>query len=212
MIVSLLAMGCGSEKGGDTRISVTTANVSDVLQQEMAKEDSKNDNTVSVSVSEPPEASSVASAETSTESSTESSTETSAEEPVVSEGSDVDIDLTLLSSTVVYSQVYDMIMSPEDYLEKEVRIHGPFVTLYDEVNDYRYYACIIQDATACCAQGFEFVLEGEHTYPDDYPPEGTEIVVSGEFDRYYEGENSYITLRHAVIEKVEEEPNLQAQP
>ena len=32
-----------------------------------------------------------------------------------------------------------------------------------------YHACVIPDATACCAQGIEFTLAGDHRWPDDYP-------------------------------------------
>ena len=46
---------------------------------------------------------------------------------------------------------------------------------------------IIQDATACCAQGMEFVLTDEYSYPDDYPDEGSEITVMAVFDTYQEG-------------------------
>ena len=46
------------------------------------------------------------------------------------------------------------------------------------------YACVIADATACCTQGIEFVLRGEHRYPQDYPPLGEEITVIGTFETH----------------------------
>lgn len=66
--------------------------------------------------------------------------------------------------------------------------------------DTRYHACIIQDATACCAQGIEFVLRGDPQYPDGYPQEGDIITVVGSFDTYQEGQYLYCTLRDAVLE------------
>ncbi|MBC5999125.1 hypothetical protein H8876_03815 [Clostridiales Family XIII bacterium BX16] len=64
-----------------------------------------------------------------------------------------------------------------------------------------YYACIIQDALACCTQGLEFVLAGEHTYPDDYPKEGEEITVTGIFDTYEEDGFKYCQLINASMEQ-----------
>lgn len=117
-----------------------------------------------------------------------------------------DVDLTMLSSTMVYSQVYDMMVNPEDYIGKKVRMTGPF-TIYQNTDekgqlipDEIYFACVIADATACCAQGLEFVLAGDYAYPDDYPELGEEIVVSGIFDTYKEYGTLYCHLTEAVME------------
>lgn len=63
-----------------------------------------------------------------------------------------------------------------------------------------YFSCIIVDATACCSQEIEFVLSGEHAYPDDYPEEGSEIVVQGIFNTYEENGYMYCQLKDAVME------------
>ena len=113
----------------------------------------------------------------------------------------VDVDLTDLSSTVVYSEVYNMLYGdPESYIGKTVRMEGIFAAYEDEVNQKNYYACIIADATACCSQGLEFELSGQHTYPDDYPELGTDITVTGTFQLYQEGEGLYCHLTDAVVE------------
>ena len=106
---------------------------------------------------------------------------------------EIDVDLTKLSSTMVYSEVYNMITSPDQYIGKTVKMKGPFAFYYDEATDTRYYACIIRDATACCAQGIEFVLT------DDYPQVDEEICVVGVFDTYRDGEYTYCTLRNARL-------------
>ena len=110
---------------------------------------------------------------------------------------DVDIDLTALSSTAVYAEVYNMLTAPDDYIDKTVRMRGAFSMFHDESTDAYYFACIIADATACCSQGIEFVLTGERSYPDDYPELGTEITVEGTFSTYMEGEYMYVTLLDA---------------
>ena len=111
----------------------------------------------------------------------------------------VDVDLTVLSSTMVYSEVYDMMYYPENYIGKSVKMKGMYAGYHDESTDKYYHACIIQDATACCAQGIEFEPTDDYIFPDDYPAEGHEVCVTGVFDTYEEGENKYCTLRDARL-------------
>ena len=120
--------------------------------------------------------------------------------------SDIDVDLTKLSSTMVYSEVYNMMTEPEAYLGKTVRMKGQFA-LYQATDangqpmpEQIYFACVIADATACCQQGLEFILAGDYQYPDDYPLPGAEITVAGEFRTYMEGQYRYCHLVNAVFE------------
>ena len=102
----------------------------------------------------------------------------------------VDVDLTTLSSTMVYSEVYNMLYeNTADYIGKTVKMKGAFgvaqvVVDGEQQPEPAAYACVIADATACCTQGIEFVLSGEHTYPQDYPELGEEITVVGTFETY----------------------------
>lgn len=111
----------------------------------------------------------------------------------------VDLDLTQLSGTVVYSQVYDMMNEPDSYMGQRIRMDGSFSYYKDEDTQQEYFAAIIADATACCAQGIEFVWKGEHAYPEDYPPLDTDITVTGTFDTYYEGDYMYVQLVDADV-------------
>ncbi len=52
----------------------------------------------------------------------------------------VDIDLTKLSSTMVYSEVANMLTTPDDYTGKSVRMNGTFTFM--EGQNRNYYACI----------------------------------------------------------------------
>ena len=112
----------------------------------------------------------------------------------------VDLDLSALSGTVVYSQVYNMVMQPDQYLGQTVRVRGYFSYFQDPETLKEYFAVIIADATACCAQGIEFVWRGEHRYPDDYPPLETEMTVTGEFGTYEENGFTYLQLNDADVE------------
>ena len=108
-----------------------------------------------------------------------------------------DVDLTALSSTMVYSEVYNMLVQPDEYVGKTVKMSGTFNVSHGAERDY--YFCLIADATACCSQGMEFILGGGRQYPDDYPSVETEITVTGIFDIYYEGSNRYCQLIDAVM-------------
>ena len=112
----------------------------------------------------------------------------------------VDVDLTRLSGTMVYSEVYNMLENTESYLGKTVRMRGRFSVYRSPDTGIPYFACVIEDATACCSQGLEFVLDGAPRYPDDYPSVGTEITVSGEFGTYEEGGYRYCHLIRAKFE------------
>ena len=113
------------------------------------------------------------------------------------DASDIDIDLTKLSSTMIYSEVYNMMSNPDEYIGKTIRMDGNLAVFkYPERN---YYTCIIQDATACCQQGMEFLWKGEHKYPDDYPKEGDGIIVTGVFDVYFEDQVKYCQLKDATL-------------
>ena len=113
-----------------------------------------------------------------------------------------DIDLTKLSATMVFSEVYNIMVNPDSCMGKTIRMRGITAIYRDETKGTDYYSCIVQDATACCAQGIEFKLADNYRFPDDYPPEGSEITVRGRFDVYKEGEYKYAVLKDAVLENV----------
>ncbi len=109
----------------------------------------------------------------------------------------IDVDLTQMSSTMIYSEVQNMMLKPADYVGKTVRMQGAFSV--SEIGENRYFACIIKDATACCAQGIEFDWSGDHSYPADYPKDGSDITVTGEFTTYNEGQQQYCQLKNAEL-------------
>ncbi len=186
LVLAAALAGCGvsSDKAGRPQDN-RPAGVNDVIEQEIAKENGDGwDNT-----SLHPE----------TEGNDKNSSVMKDPNGGEKEMSDVDIDLTVLSGTMVYSEVYNMMVYPEMYIGKTVKMKGPFAYYYDEATGNYYFACIIQDATACCAQGIEFVLTEDYTYPDDYPEFNREICVVGVFDTYQEGQYTYCTLRNAVL-------------
>lgn len=112
------------------------------------------------------------------------------------EAKSVDLDLTQLSSTLIYSEVYNMLITPDDYKGKIIKMKGQFNQYTDEQTGKTYNAVIIPDATACCQQGLEFELS-DKTNPNF--EQGAEITVVGTFDTYSEGELLYCHLKNAKI-------------
>jgi hypothetical protein len=111
----------------------------------------------------------------------------------------VDVDLTRMSSTMVYGEVYNMMVSPDQYLGKRIKMSGPYnASFYEPTNQY-YHFVIVEDATACCQQGIEFFWNGDHKYPADYPETETKIELTGVYESYEElGETYY----HLVVDEV----------
>ena len=93
--------------------------------------------------------------------------------------SKVDLDLTKMSPTMIYSTMFDMLVMPEDYVEKNIKVKGWFQTYQNPDDGQTYFAVVVPDATACCQQGLEFVWLGNHNYPADYPNNGDDITVTG---------------------------------
>lgn len=104
----------------------------------------------------------------------------------------IDVDLTTMSSTMVYGEVFDIMANPDAYIGKTIKLRGQyFATFYEPTGKY-YHSVVIQDATACCSQGIEFVWDQDrHVYPDEYPPDGTEVEITGIFETYTEEGSIY---------------------
>ena len=187
--VLTLTTACTSgESGAASKINTASSGVEDVLKAGLEEEEKKTlytpDPTSTPTPIPTPE----------TPDTTENNDEPG-ESVVIPSSEGVDVDLTMLSSTMVYSEVYNMMYIPEDYIGKVVKMNGQYSYYNDEASGMEYYACIIQDATACCAQGIEFVPDN----PEACPEEGGEVTVVGVFDTYMEGEYMYCTLRNATI-------------
>ena len=114
--------------------------------------------------------------------------------------SKVNLDLTKMSATMIYSTIFDMLIMPEDYVEKIIKVKGWFETYTNPQTGEMYYAVVVPDATACCQQGLEFVWKGNHTYPDDFPKPGQNITVTGIYKMI---ENDGVTYTYLEANSVE---------
>lgn len=108
----------------------------------------------------------------------------------------IDVDLTKLSSIMIYSEVFNMMMSPEAYEGKRIRMHGTLSTTTNPYNQKKYTMCVVKDALACCAQGLEFESDAQLPAMQD----NQEITVTGTFNVYQEDGMFYMRLLHSVIQ------------
>lgn len=176
ILIVFLISSCGTNPNSTLNIKKTSKTVSDVIKEKTSDPNHGGNYTNTNDTSNNYVANKSAVSQISANSSLKKNENYNA--------SDIDIDLTRLSSTMVYSEVYNMMSNPDEYIGKTIRMDGNLaVYKYPERN---YYTCIIQDATACCQQGMEFLWKGDHKYPEDYPNEGDGIIVTGIFDVYYE--------------------------
>ncbi len=107
------------------------------------------------------------------------------------------IDLTGLSTTVLYSELYNMLTQPDNFVGKTVKMRGTYAVYEGEGRSY--YVCEVQDATACCNQGLEFVLNNADDYPEYNSESPSEIELTGVFNTYLEEGQTYVQLEDASI-------------
>lgn len=119
----------------------------------------------------------------------------------VSEPIQVDLDLSQMSGTIVYAEVYNLVYDPAPYLGEVLRIRGYYSFFRDPVSDNVYYACVIPDATACCMQGIEFVPAEEPADPDHYQEDNADLTVTGRLEMYDDNGISYLHLTDARVEQ-----------
>ncbi len=183
-VILCLLLLCGCSNTGNRASVSNSKDVNDVLTEQMEKADQETaepveENTETVSEPEPQ---------------TVEEEPVKEEEPITEEKEEtIDVDLTVLSSTMVYGEVFNMVTNPDEYMGKIVKMEGIYYPYHDEEAGIFYNTCVIPDATACCAQGIEFeIADGDYRYDTE-----DIIQVVGEFDVYYEDETMYCILRNA---------------
>ncbi len=124
------------------------------------------------------------------------------------------IDLTNENGTIIFGEIYQMMCEPEKYEGKQVKIEGDFAPVQSQEGDQQVYTMVrIFDELKCCSQGVEFVCPGK-TYPQDYPPQGSLIQVTGTFETYMEGDQMYFHLvadDYQVLAREEEDTSAMPQ-
>ena len=95
----------------------------------------------------------------------------------------VDYDLSGMNFTMISSFFFQMLVDSETYENKTFKIKGNFQTFENEEDPTAlpYFSVIMNDATMCCQEGIDFVWEGNHNWPEDYPEQDQEITIVGKY-------------------------------
>ena len=100
----------------------------------------------------------------------------------------VDVDLTQLSTTMLYSEVYSIISKPEEYAGKTIRMYGTYGHSLTENTKRDFHVITIAGGVVCCPQdtafGLEFVLSEKAG--TEYPRKNSNILISGVYETYEE--------------------------
>lgn len=111
-----------------------------------------------------------------------------------------DLDLTNMSSTLVYSEIFNITNTPDDYVGKVIKVSGNLGSFYDETDGNTYLACVNQDAAACCAQGIEFQPSTSDLDKLDME-NGGQVTVIGTYGTYdINGQKYYALLDADVVD------------
>lgn len=186
VVAVMLCSGCGVNDGGRT---VNNKNSVDAVMQNEINKSSDNDQSQDIQLDD-------SQANTTEEYTTEESTEESTVEQDVVSDSNVDIDISVMNSDMIYATVYQLMSTPETYIGQKIKIKGNHYSSYYEQTGLTYHYALIQDAAACCAQGLEFELKQGLSYPE----EEEEVIVTGIFETYDEEGVTYCRLGDAVIQ------------
>ena len=116
--------------------------------------------------------------------------------------SDYDADLASMDTDTAYAAIYNILSNPNAFVGTTTRIRGSvlFTTNTDQTSTYANV--VLTDSSGKNMQGVEFLrgADGEYSCPDDYPEEGTDVIVTGMFETYYEGEDVFFRIGNCSVE------------
>lgn len=97
-------------------------------------------------------------------------------------GEKLDLDLTKMSATMVYSQVFNMLLVPDEFNGKLIKVAGMFSEFVPNGKSEKVMTIIVSDALACCQQGLEFKISDDSPLKNQsLPASGSEVEIIGRF-------------------------------
>lgn len=101
-------------------------------------------------------------------------------------------DLSRLSATMAYAQLYTMLTEPEQFVGQSVKIRGQYSPTINDSGVTQYHGVVVYDSAACCELGIEFLPTGSQQL---YPAPGSLIEMTGLFDICNDGGQKFCCLR-----------------
>jgi hypothetical protein len=108
--------------------------------------------------------------------------------------SDVDIDWSELSLTMIEAEYTRILSNANDYSDKTIRANGLYYTLEFGNPANRFHYIIVIPGDECCWMGLEFRRDDEYSFPADYPSQNAIIQITGTLRKNEEIGPSYLYI------------------
>ena len=113
------------------------------------------------------------------------------------------LDLTPMSDTALYSEVFNILLAPDKYDGTIVKIKGTFE--YSKDKNQTHTFCVVQDGPKCCSVGIEFRLKENIPLPS----RGEDIILKGKYHvETNENGKKLVTLVNSTVKEIKNEGNL----
>lgn len=177
-VLLLLSLTACAEQTPNTNVKKPASSVSAVLQKkaEEAEKDTKQAETPVDTKQE----------DTSPQPEPQQAPPDKVDKPVKTKFDKIDLDLSKYNSIMLFAEMYNMTLMPEDYDSKIIKIKGQFSSYEDPKTKEVRYIVFCMDATACCGQAMDFILQDPSQHPENTFAPDSEITVVGRFEIYEE--------------------------
>lgn len=110
-----------------------------------------------------------------------------------------EVDLTAMSSTMMFAEVVQMTRQPQMYDGATVTMRGGLMIFaIDEATGVGSYSCYVEDATKCCQRGIGFTID-EPLEDTSILVEGTEVIIRGTFEIYEVDGRHFVRISNCEI-------------
>lgn len=116
-----------------------------------------------------------------------------------------DLDLSHFSGTMVYAEVFNMSVTPKEYLGKTVKLRGQYYGVPVNQGQHIAHLVVVTDQAACCEVSIAVFVAGKESQGFVYPENFTPVEVSGIFGTFELGGAEYPSL--VINEMVEYQKN-----
>ena len=110
-----------------------------------------------------------------------------------------EIDLTMMSPTMLFAEVVNMTRTPKKYDGATVTLRGGLMSLaVDLETGVGSYSCYVEDATKCCQRGIGFTID-RPLEDTSILVEGSEVIIKGTFEIYEMGGRNFVRIADCDI-------------
>ena len=110
-----------------------------------------------------------------------------------------EIDLTMMSPTMLFAEVVNMTRTPKKYDGATVTLRGGLMILaVDLETGVGSYSCYVEDATKCCQRGIGFTID-RPLEDTSILVEGSEVIITGTFEIYEMGGRNFVRIADCDI-------------